>query len=85
MGTSDDEMWREDSERMARMQAALDAAEKALEPFASMARILDKLPDFRVPRDDVPARDHFAGSHPTIGDLRAAHSAIAQIKQSKGE
>ena len=67
MATSDD-----DAERMARMQAALDAAEKALEPFARLADVLtDGGVDVAVGLTD----EHFL----------AARSALAQIKQVKGE
>ena len=86
MATSDD-----DAERMARMQAALDAAEKALEPFAAIVPSTiyeydgSECEPYAVVYAVVLAKDSLAEKEFTVMDLARARSALALIKQAKGE
>ena len=64
---------------IATLREALKAARAGLDKFARVANINDALPPHLVPPDDVGARDCLPGVWPTMGDLRRARAAIAQI------
>lgn len=59
------------------VDSRVEALIKALEPFARVALIMDKLPI--PPSDDTPLRDVVPGVWPVLGDCRIAAAEITKV------
>ena len=58
------------------LKAENERLREALEPFLSVAAILDALPPGYIVDDDEPLRKHLPGVWPTVGDLRRAAKVL---------